>query len=102
MFYFWAGWELGFLTSLYKYAYTEMKKSKVIGALALLLFSQTILFFYLAFLAFTNSVNEDLYNFVRLLIIFPTAGVALSARHFRKRSLERNTQQLKEDLKASK
>ena len=103
VFYLWAGWEIGFLTSLYRYAYEQMKKSRVIAGLVYLLTALAALFFYMTILAFTNGLDEKIYNLLKILIIIPVANVAISARIFRKRSLEKSSAEaLREDLRGNK
>lgn len=101
-FYLWAGWELAFLANLYRYAYYEMKQSKVIGALTLLFSALALLFLFLSFVAFSNAFDQKLYSMLREGIAIPVGFVAFSANRFRKRSLERTAEKLKEDLRASK
>lgn len=100
VFYLWAVWEFSFLTALYQQAYKEMKRSRVIGGVALLTGAMAMLFSYMVLVAYLNSRHPDLYFLVRQLLVVPVIGAAFAARFFRIASLESPTKIIRKDLKA--
>lgn len=80
---------LGILAQLYFYAYSQVKKSRILLWLAILFTSLSASYIYMAFASYTSIVNLPAYRVMILFIFVPSAIISLVANKFRKESLRK-------------
>jgi hypothetical protein len=88
--YIWVAYETGLIASLYRYAYSEMKESKVISSCVVFSASLAVFFMFRAIFSLGVYFLGTEMELLVTLTSLPTIFVALSARHFRKKSLEKD------------
>jgi len=96
--YLWTIFEVGLLSSLYWFAYKKMSQSRIISGLAMFLTALTLLVLYRLVLSYSIILTKDAHSVLRDLLILPMIGVSVTARIFRKRSIDLGTEELKDEL----
>ena len=90
--YIWAVFELGLLTSLYGYAASKSKDSRVIRALFLFLIAISVSVIYRFLWNYSSflDIAEDTQTMLRNMVMVPLLFITMSARRFRKLTLNPN------------
>lgn len=79
----------GVLAQLYFYAYSAVKKSRILYWLAILFATIAFSYVYMAFAAYTSYINRPVYEVMIAMIFIPSLIVALVANKFRIESLRK-------------
>lgn len=79
----------GVLAQLYFYAYSAVKKSRILYWLAVLFATTAFSCVYMAFAAYTSYISRPVYEVMIAMIFIPSLVVALVANKFRKESLRK-------------
>lgn len=90
----------GVLAQLYFYAYTAVKRSKILYWLAVLFATTAFSYVYMAFAAYTSYINRPVYEVMIAIIFVPSLVVALAANKFRIESLRKGDyEEIHKDIK---
>ena len=92
--YLWTIFEVGLSASLYWFAYKKMSQSRIISGLAMFLTALTLLVLCRLVLSYSIILTKDAHAVLRDLLILPMIGVSITARIFRKRSIDLGTESL--------
>ena len=79
----------GVLAQLYFYAYSAVKRSRILYWLAILFATTAFSYVYMAFAAYTSYINRPVYEVMIAMIFVPSLIVAIVANKFRKESLRK-------------
>lgn len=86
-FYFWLAVEFIGVASLYYWGYYKVKKSRIIGTMALLFFMIGILFAFLIIVSITGAIDMERYRTIVNLLFIPFLPLLYLIRRFRDDSL---------------
>lgn len=91
--------EAYFLGRLYLMAYREMKNSQIIKAIMVVFFSVSIMFSFLALVAFTNKNKNFENELLKAGLVIPAIILLNSLSSFRKKSLEEQIKSVSDKIK---
>lgn len=92
----------GVLAQLYFYAYSAVKRSRILFWLAMLFTSLAFSYVYMAFASYTSFISTPVYQVLIAFIFVPSIIVAIIANKFRKESLRKEStihEEIHKDIK---